>query len=136
MSQEKFLETVRRLYNRVWAPGDLDATSSVLHPDIVWTAIESAPDAGTRRGYTECRAYMRDWLDDFEMGPLRIEATAMTGDGQLVCDQLGAATGKGSGLRTEIRFGAVFRFSSDGRICGIAEYATFEEALEAAGLSE
>jgi len=135
MSQEN-LELIRRLYNECWVNANFDLLPVLLHPEIVWTAIESAPDAGARRGYRECRAYMEDWLDDFEMGPLRIEATAMTGDGQLACDQLGAATGKGSGLRTEIRFGAVFRFSSDGRIRGIAEYATFEEALEAAGLSE
>ena len=129
------LETVRRLYNGVWA-GDLDAAPSVLHPEIVWTAIESAPDAGTRRGYTECRAHMQDWLDDFEWEPFVIEVKATTTDGRLVCDQVGAATGKGSGLRTEIRYGAVYSFSGDGRIREIHEYATTQDALEAAGLSE
>ena len=129
------LKTVRLLYNGVWA-GDLDAAPSVLHPEIVWTAIESAPDAGTRRGYTDCRAYMQDWLDDFEMEPFLIETRGTATDGQLVCDQLGTAIGKGSGVRTEIRYGAVYSFSSDGRIREIHEYATTESALEAAGLSE
>jgi ketosteroid isomerase-like protein len=135
MSEKRLLETVRLLYNEVWA-GDLDAAPSVLHPEIVWTAIESAPDAGTRSGYTDCRAYMQDWLDDFELEPFVVEARATTTDGRLVCDQVGAAIGKGSGLRAEIRYGAVYSFSDDGRIRVIHEYATIEDALEAAGLPE
>jgi ketosteroid isomerase-like protein len=52
-----------------------------------------------------------------------------------VCDQVAAGTGKGSGLRTDIHYGAIYSFS-DGRIREIHEYATTQEALEAAGLSE
>jgi ketosteroid isomerase-like protein len=134
-SQEKRLETVQLLNNRVWAGGDLDAAPSVLHPDVVWIEIESAPDAGTRHGFEECRAYMQDWLDDIAMEPMRIEATAR-GEDRLVCDQLGAGTGRGSGLRTEIRYGVVYRFSSDGRIREIHEYATLQgpPGRRAAGL--
>ena len=129
------LETVRLLYDGVWT-GDLDAAPGVLHPEIVWTAIESAPDSGRRSGYSECRVHMEDWLDHFEWEPFVIEAAGKTLDGRLVCDQLAAAIGKGSGLRTEIRYGAVYSFSGDGRIREIHEYATTQEALEAAGLSE
>ena len=50
------LETLKRLYGEYWAQGDLDRVDEILDPAIVWTAIESAPDAGTRRGYDECRA--------------------------------------------------------------------------------
>ena len=136
MSQEdRFLETVRLLYNAVWN-GDLDAAPRVLHPDVVWTAIESAPDAGTRRGYAECRAHMQDWLDDFEFEPFVVQSRGLTTDGRLVCDHMAAATGKGSGLRTEIRYWAVYGFSGDGRIREIHEYASTQEALEAAGLKE
>ena len=134
MSQERLLETVRRLYNNVWT-GDLDAAPGVLHPEIVWIAIESAPDAGRRSGYAECRAHMEDWLEDFEMEPFVIEARGKTPDGRLVCDQVAAGIGKGSGLRTDIHYGAIYSFS-DGRIREIHEYATTQEAIKAAGLSE
>jgi len=135
MSDTRFLETVRLLYNAVWT-GDLDAAPSVLHPEVVWTAIESAPDAGTRRGYSECRAHMQDWLDYFEIEPFVIQPIGTAANGRLVCDQAFAAIGKGSGLRTEIRYVAVYSFSGDRRIRTIHEYATTQEALEAAGLSE
>ena len=135
MSQERLLETVRHLYSGVWA-GDLDTAPHILHPEIVWTAIESAPDAGRRSGYTECRAHMQDWLDYFEIELFAIQPIGTAANGRLVCDQVFAAIGKGSGLRTEIRYGAVYSFSGDGRIREIHEYATTQEALEAAGLSE
>jgi len=133
MSEKEFLETVRLLYNAVWT-GDLDAAPSVLHPDVVWTAIESAPDAGTRRGYAECRAHMQDWLDHFEFEPFTVQSMGVSTEGRLVCDQIAAATGKGSGLRTEIHYWAAYDFSADGRIREIHEYASTHEALEAAGL--
>ena len=40
------VETVARLYNECWSPGKLELVPEILHPDVVWTAIESAPDSG------------------------------------------------------------------------------------------
>ena len=51
MEESAKLETLGRLYNEYWMPGDLARVDEVLDPAIVWTAIESAPDAGTRRDY-------------------------------------------------------------------------------------
>src|SRR5215210_6106834 len=98
------LETVKRLYTEYWTPGDLDRIDEVLDPAIVWTAIESAPDAGTRRGYDECCAYMREWLDAFTLEPPEIGEVGSTRTGDLVCSFAGFATGRASGVRTEIRF--------------------------------
>ena len=137
MPEEKAkLETLNRLYDEYWASGDLDRIDEVLDPAIVWTAIESAPDAGTRRGYDECRAYMKDWLDDFVLEPAEIHEVGSTLAGDVVCSFAGFATGRASGARTEIRFAIRCRFADDGRIVAIHEYATVPEAYEAAGLSE
>jgi ketosteroid isomerase-like protein len=137
MPEEKAeLETLRRLYNEYWAQGDLVRIDEVLDPAIVWTAIESAPDAGTRRGYDECRAYMKEWLDDFALEPSEIHEVGSTPAGDVVCSFAGFATGRGSGVRTEIRFAIVCKFADDGRIVAIHEYATLPEASQAAGLSE
>jgi ketosteroid isomerase-like protein len=135
MSQDN-LETVARLYNECWCLGKLDLVPEILHPDIVWTAIESAPDSGTRRGQGECRAYMNDWLESFDLEPVPIGEARSAPDGRLVCALHGTGTEKRSGLTTDIRFGAVFRFAPDGRLVEIHEHATYQEALDAAGLPE
>jgi len=135
MSQEN-AETVRRLYSECWAAANLDVTPEVLHPEIVWTAIESAPDAGTRRGHAGARRYMSDWLEGFDFEAMPIDPVGTAADGRLVCSLHATGTERRSGLKTEIHYGGVFRFAGDGRIIQIHEYATAEEAIEAAGLSE
>jgi ketosteroid isomerase-like protein len=135
MSQEN-VEIVERLYSDCWAAASLDVVPEVLHPEIVWTAIESAPDSGTRRGHSGARAYMSDWLQGFDFEAMPSEVVATTSDGRLVCSLHAVGTEKRSGLTTEIRYGGVFRFAGDGRIIDIHEYATVEEALEAVGLRE
>ena len=135
MSQEN-VALVETLYCECWAPAHLDLVPEILHPEIVWTAIESAPDAGTRRGHAESRGYMNDWLENFDLGATSIDEAGTTDDGRLVCSLTAVATAKRSGLTTEIRYAAVFGFAADGRILGIHEYATTDDALEAVGLSE
>ncbi len=135
MSQEN-AEIVSALYRDCWAPGNLDVVPEILHPEIVWTAIESAPDAGTRRGHAESRAYMNDWLDGFEFEVMATDEVGATADGRLVCALRAEGTERRSGLATEIDYAGVFSFADDGRISEIHEYSTVEEALEAVGLSE
>lgn len=135
MSQEN-LNTVQRLYRDCWAPANLGLVPEILHPEIVWTAIESAPDSGTRRGHAEARAYMNDWLEGFDFEAMPSGEVGTTADGRLVCSLRAVGTEKRSGLKTEIRYGGVFRFADDGRIIDIHEYATVEDAFEAVGLSE
>ncbi len=135
MSQES-VGTVQRLYSDCWGAANLYLAPEVLHPEIVWTAIESAPDSGTRHGHAGSRAYMSDWLDGFDFEAMPIEAVGTTPDGRLVCSLSAVGTEKQTGLTTEIRYAGVFRFADDGRIIEIHEYATVEDALEAVGLSE
>jgi len=100
-------------------------------PGVVWRAIEDAPDAGTYRGYEGVRGYWQDWLDDFDMHEVKIEESIEPGD-RLVCVQRGAATGKGSGVRSEIHYACVYTFGADERVVEVNEYATRKEALAAA----
>ena len=51
---------------------------------------------------------------------------------RLVCLQRVIGTGKRSGLRSEIRYACVYTFGDDERIVEVNEYATLDEALEAA----
>jgi ketosteroid isomerase-like protein len=127
-------EIVSRLYREGWAPGDFDVVFELLDAEIVWTAIEGAPDAGTYRGHDGVRAYMQDWLDEFDFNEGdegAIEESIEVG-GRLVCLQHVVGTGKRSELRSEIRYACVYTFGDDERILEVNEYATMDEALEAA----
>jgi ketosteroid isomerase-like protein len=126
-------EIVSRLYREGWGPGDFDVVFELLDPDIIWTAIEGAPDAGTYRGLESVRAYMQDWLEEFDFDAgeeSQIERSIEVGE-RLVCLQHVVGTGKGSGLRSEIRYACVYTFGDDERIVEVNEYATLDEALEA-----
>jgi ketosteroid isomerase-like protein len=127
-------EIVARLYRQGWGQGNFDLVSELLDPSIVWTAIEGAPDAGTYRGVNRVRAYMQDWLDEFDFNEgddAEIEQSIEVGE-RLVCLQHVTGTGKRSGLRSEIRYACVYTFAGDERIVQVNEYATLDEALEAA----
>ncbi|HEY6776375.1 MAG TPA: nuclear transport factor 2 family protein [Thermoleophilaceae bacterium] len=127
-------EIVSRLYREGWGPGDFDLVRELLDDDVVWTAIAGAPDAGTYRGFETVRAYMQDWLDEFDFNEgddSQIEDAVEVGE-RLVCLQRVIGTGKRSGLRTEIRYACVYTFGEDERLLEVNEYATLDEALEAA----
>jgi ketosteroid isomerase-like protein len=122
---------VWRLYNEGWMDGNFDLVVELLDSAIVWTAIEGAPDAGTYRGHEGVRAYMQDWIDDFDMHEHAIEESFEVGD-RLVCALRGRATGRASGATTEIDYACVYTFGNDERIVQLNEYATRAEALAAA----
>jgi hypothetical protein len=89
----------------------------LVDPDVVWTAIEGAPDAGTYRGLESVRAYMQDWLEEFDFD-----------DGEY--RQIERSIEVGSVL---CAFSAcVYTFGDDERIVEVNEYATLDGALEAA----
>jgi ketosteroid isomerase-like protein len=125
-------EIVSRLYNEGWAKGDFDLVFDLLHPKVVWTAIEGAPDAGTYVGHGSVRRYMQSWLKEFHFHgeSLSIEESIEVGD-RLVCAQHVTGTAKGSGIESEIRYACVYAFDGE-RITEVNEYATLEEALTAA----
>ena len=56
-------------------------------------------------------------------------------DGRLVLEQWWRNRGKGSGLKTEIHYAAVYTFRG-GKVFTVKEYNTCAEALEAVGLRE
>ena len=95
------VEVVRRLYG-AWSDADVERALLAVDPEVVWEAIADAPDAGTYRGHAGVRRYMEDWIGDFEINDTQIEPVAGSGD-RLVLAQRVRATGKGSGVETELR---------------------------------
>jgi ketosteroid isomerase-like protein len=132
MSQEN-VEIVRKVYD-AWAGGNPAQAFDYLDPEVVWEAIEDAPDAGTYRRHSGVKRYMEDWLEDFEMFPFQF-GRSIEIDEQLVLEQRGTTKGRGSGLQTEVHYAAVYTFRSD-KVLTVKEYGTYAGALEAVGLSE
>lgn len=133
MSQ-KNVEAVRAVYD-AWSRGVPTDAAEALDPDVVWEAIEEAPDAGTYRGHDGVRGYMQDWLDGFELAGMEFRDIVEADDGRLVLVQRGRAKERRTGLETELNYAVVYAFR-DGKLMAVKEYATPAEAFEAVGLSE
>ena len=121
MSQEN-VEIVRKVYD-AWTAAITSQAFEYLDPDVVWEAIEDAPDAGTYRKRSGVKRYMEDWLQDFEMLPFEIRRSIDAED-RLVIEQRGTTKGRGSGLTTVINYAAVYTFR-DGKVLTVKEYSTF-----------
>ena len=133
MSQEN-VEVVRALFE-AWGRGGLDALAEFWDPRIDWRAAEGAlDDAGPIHGVDAMRAYVQDWLDDFD--ELRVEAEELIDAGeQVVAVQRISGRAKASGIETEIRYAVVYTIR-DGKIVRGREYWERAQALEAVGLRE
>ncbi len=132
MSQEN-VEIVRKVYD-AWARSDPARAFEYLDHEVVWEAIEDAPDAGTYRGHSGVRRYMDDWLQDFDHFAFEFDQPVEV-DGRLVLEQWWTNHGKGSGLKTEIHYAAVYTFRRS-KVFTVKEYRTYAAALETLGLSE
>ena len=128
MSREN-LELVRRTYAAYGTPELRAVAEADWHPDIEWQASEAF---GTLRGRPAVLAYFADWLDSFEDVRLRLEETIDAGDHVVAVHRLGGR-GKASGISLDAHLAVVFNLHT-GRIARACEYATRDDALEAAGL--
>jgi ketosteroid isomerase-like protein len=134
MSQEniQFVTEVLTAYNR----GDLDALSEYFADDVDHRAVEGAiDDHGPIHGMDAMRAYLQDWLEMFD--DLHVDPVEMidAGEDQVVTVLRFGGRAKLSGVETELTFAAVYTIR-DGKIVRGREYATRDQALQAAGLSE
>lgn len=131
MSRES-VDAVRAV-NEAWVSGEVGRAMGHLSGDVVWEAIEEAPDAGTYRGHQGVRSYFEDWLGHFE---LEIElGDARKAGERLVVPQHAVAKSRGTGLATEMDYAVVYRVR-EGKILAVKEYRTLDQALEAVALQE
>jgi ketosteroid isomerase-like protein len=118
------------------ADGGLDRFLDHWTDDLDHRSIEGAPDdRGPIHSRDAMRAYAQDWIDTFD--EFRIEPVELTdaGRGMVVGVLRYGGRAKLSGIETDDPFGVVFTIR-DGKIARGREYATRDQALEAAGLSE
>jgi ketosteroid isomerase-like protein len=134
MSREN-VAVVEAAWNAFGRDG-LDALAAYCTEDIDHRAIEGAPDdRGPMHGKDAVRAYLQDWLDTFDDVRTEIVELIDAEEDKVIAVLRLSGRGKLSGIETELTYAVVYTIR-DGKIARGREYATRDQALEAAGLSE
>ena len=133
MSQEN-VEIVKAFIS-LFEAGDRDRWRDYFDPDVIWdTSASTMPTAGIYHGHQGVERFFREWLgswSDYRIEPR--EYIDAGGSVVLVFRQSGI--GRGSGVRTEREFFAVYDLS-DSKVVRYRQYESRTEVLEATGLSE
>ena len=113
--------------NRAMQSGDLEEPLSFFSDEVVWEAVEDAPDAGTYRGPEGMRGYYEDWLETVD--DLRFEEGEVTEMGDfVVADARMRATIKGTDAPMDLVFSAAARIA-DGKVVEGKEFRERADAL-------
>ena len=118
------------------ASGGVDALAEHWADDIDYRAIEgSIDDRGPIHGKEAMRAYVQDWIDTFD--GFRADALELidAGGDQVVAVLRLMGQAKLSGVETDLTFATLYTIR-EGKIARGREYATRDEALDAAGIEE
>ena len=134
MSEEN-VEVVRASYE-AFARGGLDRYMEHLTDDVVFRAVEGAPDEPAPiHGKDAVRAYVQDWLDTFDQFTSELVEVIDAGEDMVIAVSRDSGRAKLSGIEMQ-QTGAALYTLRDGKIARSREYLTRDEALEAAGLRE
>jgi ketosteroid isomerase-like protein len=129
---QKNVELVRRSIE------ELDPTFArvvaLWDPEIDWRAIEGAPDdIGVFKGHEAMRRYYEQWFATFDDLSAQPEELIDVPDDRVIAVLHVTGQMKGSHAAVDMRLAIVYTVR-DGLIVRGREYATREQALEAAGL--
>jgi ketosteroid isomerase-like protein len=103
-------------------------------PEIDWRAIEGAPDdVGVFKGHEAMRRYYAQWFDTFDDLRAQPEEVIDVPDDRVIAVLHVTGRMKDSEAEVDMRL-AILYTVRDGLIVRGREYATREQALEAAGL--
>ena len=134
MSEEN-VEVVKASYE-AFARGGLDRYMEHFTDDVVYRAVEGAPDEpGPIHGKDAVRAWLQDWIDMFDEFWMELVELIDAGGVTVFTAERYGGRAQLSGVETDQANWTVFTIR-DGKIASGHEYETRERALEAAGLSE
>jgi ketosteroid isomerase-like protein len=128
MSQEN-VKVVREAWD-AYSGGDYDRIAGFHDPHIVVVTLED----GAVYGNNAVLANYERWDEAWEGAETSLEEVLGHGDRVFVAARF-HARGRASGVEVETRLYEVYTVR-DGKVLRIDEYATRDEALEAAGLRE
>jgi ketosteroid isomerase-like protein len=134
VSQEN-IEVVKVAYE-AFARGGLERFMEHFTDDVDYRAVEGEiDDIGPLRGKDAVRAYLQDWVDMFDEFTMELMELSDAGEDTVVAVERFGGRAKRSGVETDQLLGDLFTIR-DGKIASCREYATREQALQAAGLFE
>jgi ketosteroid isomerase-like protein len=120
--------------NRSAETARLDDWLNFFSQDILWEAVEDAPDAGSYRGHEGIRGYLEDWLDTVD--GFRQDPRELTEVGDcIVADVRFTARIKGTQDEMALDYCQV-SLIEDGKITRIQEFREHDDALAFAEGSE
>ncbi len=122
-------EVVREAWD-AYSRGDYDRIAGFHDPHIVVITLED----GVLYGNDAVLANYKRWNEAWERAETTLEEVIGHGDRVFVAARF-HARGRASGVEVETRLYEVYTVR-DGKVLRIDEYATRDEALEAAGLRE
>ena len=136
MSREN-VEIVRRIYEAV-ARRDAAGVLALYDPEVV---VDSSrlPEAGlgghrVLHGYEGIRGTYRDWSEAWESFEDHCEELIDAGE-HVISVVTRRGRGRASGVETTARRGGIWTLS-EGKVVRVVWFASVEDALEAAGVSE
>jgi ketosteroid isomerase-like protein len=133
MSEEN-VEIVRRTFEQL-EKGGVEAALRFLASDVVLYPFPEWVEASEYRGHDGIRRVLAVWTENFDDFTMELQELRDTGDRVVALyEQSGRI--KGSGVRVRQPVGGVFGDFRDERIGEASFFQTWDEALEAAGLSE
>jgi ketosteroid isomerase-like protein len=133
MSQEN-VDVVRAALE-AQQPRDWKAFPDLYATDIEWEDVSGLwGDWGTRRGFEDVQGAFMTWFEAFEHVDFDLEDFVEAGD-EVVATIRIRGRGRESGLAVDGRIPSVWTVLA-GRVVRVRGYRDWNEALEAAGLSE
>jgi len=134
MAQEN-VEILKRS-NAAFNRRDREAAFADYHPDIELLDLQPAPDSpGRLVGRSAVYAYWAQWEDSFAEFTAEIEQYIEVGD-YVVTETHWRATGKDTGLQTDLRTADVFEFADGKIVRATLAYENTDQALKAIELAE
>jgi ketosteroid isomerase-like protein len=132
MSQQN-VEIVREA-NAAFNRRDLDHWIEFFDPEIEYHDTPDFLGRGMHRGREAFRRHVESYLDAWSDASVETDARAV---GRQVVGRIRyTGAGRATGIEVETReYGALYDFRA-GRILRVRQFATYAEALEAAGLRE
>jgi hypothetical protein len=122
------MQAVQRAFN----VRDFDRAFTGLAPDVEWCAGPWVFDETVLRGRDAVIAFFAGLPDS--AGDWKVEAVEVHdgGEGRFVVHQRGHFEGRTTKLSGTLDFFQLFELGADGLVSRVSEYATLDEALEAA----
>jgi ketosteroid isomerase-like protein len=134
MSQENV--EIARKSAAAFERGDYASALEAFHPEVVYTVTPSTgPEPGIFHGHEGIQEAFRRWMDSWEKYETGVDEVIDAGD-YVIAVGWDRGRAKGSGATVERRDVAFLYRFRDRKIEEAWMYATKDEALEAAGLSE